>query len=298
MRSISVHLTDQCNNSCIFCVVNSYKEKREGVNKRVLYKFLEENANKGYQSVNIHGGEPTVLENFIDILERIKELGYPEVSLQTNGRNMANLKYTKKLYENNVKLFVVSLHGKDAAQQDYVTQESGSFEQAIAGIRNAKLLGAKVRTNTVVYKDNIDSLTDIAELAMDIGVDHINISAIHPVGKAYQNFHRVTPRYTDIMESVFKMVDACVAREELVTLEGFPICMIPKYEKYQIQWEENQYKLLFHNFVLEDYAAFMDKETKSQGEKCKVCIHNKTCGGVYKEYLEFYGWEEFTPVTD
>ncbi len=73
MKAISVHLTDQCNNSCIFCVVNSHKDRREGVNKKVLYKFLEENSNKGgYESVNIHGGEATVLEDFEEILIKLK----------------------------------------------------------------------------------------------------------------------------------------------------------------------------------------------------------------------------------
>ncbi|EPR10515.1 radical SAM protein [Ruminiclostridium papyrosolvens] len=296
MRSISVHLTDQCNNSCIFCVVNSHKEKREGVNKKVLYKFLEENANKGYESVNIHGGEATVLDDFLEILKKIQELGYPQVSLQTNARKLADIEYARKLYDKGVKLFVVSVHGKNAAQHDFVTQIPGSFEEAMAGIVNVKALGAKVRTNTVVYKDNIDSLTDIAELVLNAGVDHVNISAIHPVGKAYQNFHKVTPRYTEMVQSVYKMVDACAKSNKVVTLEGFPPCIIPGYEKYQIPWDENKFKLLFHNFVLEDYATFMEKETKKQGQECKMCIFNKSCGGVYKEYLEFYEWDEFKAV--
>ena len=25
MKNLSIHLTDQCNNSCIFCVVDSYQ---------------------------------------------------------------------------------------------------------------------------------------------------------------------------------------------------------------------------------------------------------------------------------
>lgn len=297
MKAISLHLTDQCNNSCIFCVVNSHKEKREGVKKKILHKFLEENAAKGYECVNIHGGEATILEDFLEVLDKIQSLGYPQVSLQTNGRKMADMEYAKELYKRGVKLFVVSMHGENPAQHDFVTQEFGSFDEAIAGIRNVKELGAKVRTNTVVFKDNIGSLSNIANMVMDLGVDHVNISAIHPVGKAYQNFHRVTPRYTEMQKAVFQMVDTCVARDRVVTLEGFPPCTIPGYEKFQIHWDEINFKLLFHNFILEDYATFMNKETRKRGEKCQSCIHQNTCGGMYKEYLEFYGWEEITPVT-
>ncbi len=294
MKAISVHLTDQCNNSCIFCVVNSHKERREGVNKKVLYKFLEENANQGYESVNIHGGEATVLDDFEDILKMIQDLNYKEVSLQTNGRKLSDFDYAKRLYELGVKLFVVSMHGKDAAQHDFITQEAGSFNEAMEGIRNAKRLGAKVRTNTVVYKNNIDSLTEIANLIIDCGVDHINISGLHPVGKAYQNFHQVTPKYSEIMPQVFQMVDQCNKRNTIVTLEGFPTCMVKGYEDYQLQWEDIHFKLLYHNFIIKNYADFMENETKRHGIACEECLHKKNCGGVYKEYLEFYGWDEFT----
>ncbi len=296
MKAISVHLTDQCNNSCIFCVVNSHKEKREGVNKKVLYRFLEENSNKGYESVNIHGGEATILEDFEDILIKIKELNYKEVSLQTNGRKLADYQFAKKLYDHGIKLFVISVHGKDASQHDFVTQEPGSFNEALEGIRNVKSIGAKVRTNTVVYKNNINDLVDIAQLMIECGVDHINISAMHPVGKAYQNFHKVTPRYADIIPEVLKMIDQCVASNKVVTIEGFPSCVIKGYEKYQIQWDDIHFKLLYHNFIIDNYADFMEKETKHQGDVCKSCAYKKTCGGVYKEYLEFYGWEEFSSI--
>lgn len=47
MRSISIHLTDTCNNSCRFCVVDSHQGKPEKVNRDVVYKFLEENSGKG-----------------------------------------------------------------------------------------------------------------------------------------------------------------------------------------------------------------------------------------------------------
>ena len=296
MKSISIHLTDQCNNSCIFCVVNSHKERKEGVRKNVLYNFLKENAGKGYESVNIHGGEATVLDEFLDVLAMIKELGYPGVSLQTNARKLSDSEFAKKVFEYGVNLFVVSVHGKTPEEHDLITQVEGSFEEAIEGIRNVKRLGAKVRTNTVAYKGNIQSLPEIAELVISLGVDHVNISAMHPVGKAYQNFHKVTPMYTEIQKKVFEMVETCVKHNTVVTLEGFPDCMVKDYEKYKIQWEDNKFKLLFHNFILEDYATFMEKETKRHGSPCKECGKKEDCGGIYKEYLEFYGDKEFCPI--
>ncbi|MCL2718847.1 MAG: radical SAM protein [Lachnospiraceae bacterium] len=292
MKAISVHLTDQCNNSCIFCVVGSHKEKKESVNKRLLTKFLEENANKGYENVNIHGGEATILDDFEEILSLIQEMNYKEISLQTNARKLANIEYAERLCLKGIKLFVVSIHGKNAMQHDNITQTTGSFDEAVQGIRNVKSLGAKVRTNTVVCKDNMKNLGNITEMLINENIDHINISGIHPVGKAYKNFARVTPKYIDSMRYIFMAVDLCIKKNQVITLEGFPTCMVRDYEDYQIKWDDFHFKLLYHNFLINDYSEFMETKTKERGQVCLSCKDTK-CGGVYKEYLEFYGWDEF-----
>lgn len=33
-KNLSLHFTDQCNNSCIFCVVGSHKEKKKRSRKK------------------------------------------------------------------------------------------------------------------------------------------------------------------------------------------------------------------------------------------------------------------------
>lgn len=110
MKGLSIHLTDMCNQSCKFCVVDSFKQRKEEVNKRLIFKFLEENAGKGYEIINIHGGEATIVTDFIEILEKIKELGYPQVSLQTNARTLKDMDFAKQLVDLNVKTFVTSFH--------------------------------------------------------------------------------------------------------------------------------------------------------------------------------------------
>jgi MoaA/NifB/PqqE/SkfB family radical SAM enzyme len=296
MKGLSIHLTDQCNNSCRFCVVDSHQGCTEKVNLGVVFKFLENNSKKGYELVNIHGGEPTIVPEIVQILDKIRGLGYPGVSIQTNGRLLKDIAFAETLASKGVNLFVISLHGKDAEVHDYCTAVEGSFDEAVQGIKNLKALGIKVRTNTVVCKRNQDTIRDIVSLSMDLGTDHINISSIHPVGKAYKNFKEVTPRVTDTMPDVIKAVDAVVSRNAVITLEGFPPCILGDYSKYMIDWDEIQYKLLFRNMILANYDEFMKNDTRICGEPCKKCLHVEKCGGVYKEYLEFYDWSEFSPV--
>lgn len=292
MKNLSIHITDQCNSSCEFCVVDSHQGNPEQVNKNTILKFIQDNKNNGYEMVNIHGGEPTLIPELIEILDNIRENGYKSVSIQTNARKLADLKYATELCSKGIELFVISLHGKDAEIQDSISQVENSFNEAIEGIKNIKSLGKKIRTNTVVCNKNKDQIKEIVEFIISLGVDHVNISNMHPVGKAFKNFKKTVPKISEFIDEVKAAVDLAVSKNCIVTLEGFPFCVLGEYSKYVINWDEQEFKLLYHDRVLQNYDDFMKNETKKKGKMCGSCNEADKCGGVYKEYLMFNGWDE------
>lgn len=296
-KMLSIHLTDLCNNRCIFCVVDSPQQKGEQVSSERIVSFLAHHQAKGYQAVNLHGGEATIRKDFLQLLEKIKEYGYPRVILQTNARRLANLEFAQATVALGVDLFVVSIHGHDPQTHDGITGINGSLEQALQGISNVKSLGAKVRTNTVVSKLNYPALPSIMKLLASLNVDHINLSALHTAGAAYRNFEAVTPTYREIRPVVAEAVSLVKQAGICVTLEGFPLCCIPGLEQSLIDWEKQKFKMLFRSFVLNDYESHMDQTMRVHGEPCVDCRHNQKCGGVYKEYIALRGWDEFGDST-
>lgn len=295
MKSLSIHLTDTCNNSCIFCVVGSHRGTPEKVNRKMVYEFLKENMNEGYDSVNIHGGEPTIVPEFLEIIKMIKKLGFPAISLQTNGRFFSDIEFAKRAIEYGVNLLVVSLHGHTAELHDYFSRTNNSFKEAISGIKNAVNLGCKVRTNTCVCKQNYKDLTNIVNYSMDLGVSHINISNLHTAGNCLKNFDLVVPKLEDVIPHVKAAVDRCINRGVKITLEGYANCILDDYDKYLIDWEENKFTMLYKSFILKDYSKFMETQTKLFGQECKLCSDRKNCGGIYKEYAAAYGFSETKP---
>ena len=143
----------------------------------------------------------------------------------------------------------------------------------------------------------LEECNEIVDLCLDLGTDHINISALHTSGTAFRNFWEVTPRYDEIQPYVLAAVDRAVARDSVITLEGFPYCSIPGYERYMLDWDENRFKMLYRKFVFEDYEKYMDTYARVKDKRCRSCLHNDKCGGVYKEYADLVGWDEFQPVT-
>jgi len=290
---LSIHLTDICNNRCWFCVVDSPKQKTELVDRGRIERFLELHKDKGYSAVNIHGGEPTIRKDFLEVLTRIVELGYPQIILQTNGRSLADNEFAERVCHLGVGLFVISVHGSCTETHELITQVPNSFEQALKGISNIKQCGARVRTNSVVSKLNYTDIPETMRLLLQLGVDHINISALHTAGAAFRYFEKVTPTYDESIPFVRMATDIVNQTGTPLTLEGFPLCVIRGLHKHLIDWQNQRFKMLFRGYVFDDYESYMDRTMRIHGKVCTGCGCVDKCGGVYKEYIDARGWEEF-----
>jgi len=293
MKQLSMHVTDLCNEKCGFCVVGSPLAKTDAVKYEDLMRFLAVNAGEGYESLNLHGGEPTIHPQLIDLLETAQLLGYPEVQIQTNGRRLRNMEFVDKLVGLGVRLFVISLHGADAHTQDCQTQTPGGFHETIEGIRNAKKAGIPVRVNTVLTRTNMGQLGNICRLCVDLGVDHINISNLHPVGSGYFALDLQAPTVRETRTHLLPVLDELTAQGQRVTLEGYPLCAVAPYERLAIEDGSRFIRMMYHGEVYDNYDQFMDDQTREHGAPCDGCPLRAECGGVYLEYAERRGWDEF-----
>lgn len=296
MKCLSIHLTDLCNSKCSFCVVGSPLYAKDSIRHEEVLNFLRANAGQSYDVVNIHGGEATVHPRFLETLEAIRDLGYGEVHLQTNGITIAAMEFARRLVSLGVTLFIVSLHGDSAALQDELTDTPGGFDKTIQGIRNAKQLDAKVRTNTVITRQNVARLSAIVGLACDLGVDHINLSNLHPTGSAYFGINRLSVNFRTVRENMYDAVDAALALGRAVTLEGFPYCVVREKSELHLNNMYRDIKMLMRSNVINNYDQFMNNACRVFGEPCERCTVRERCGGAYPEYVQFHGWHEFAPI--
>lgn len=298
MKQLSMHVTDLCNEKCGFCVVGSPLAKTDSVRYKDLITFLVDNAGQGFESLNLHGGEPTILPRLIELLELAQTFGYPRVEIQTNARRLRDPSFVERLAGLGVRLFVISLHGADSHIQDCLTQTPGGFAETIEGIRNAKKAGISVRINTVVTRMNMGQLGNICRLCVDLGVDHINISNLHPVGSGYFALDMQAPTVAETRTHLLPVLDELVPEGHKITLEGFPLCVISPYERLAIEDGTRFIRMMYHGEVYDNYDQFMDDQTREHGEPCEGCPLRADCGGVYLEYAERRGWSEFTAARE
>lgn len=296
MQTLSVHLTDLCNSRCVFCVVDSPHYEKDSIEIRNIESFLLDHANRGYEVVNLHGGEATIHPHFFSVLRTIQDLEYPQVHLQTNGIKLSDRAFTNSLRELGVTLAIVSLHGGDASTHDSQTGTNGGFVKTVNGIKNAKTSGMGVRTNTVVTKQNVEQLAALTKLACSLDVDHINFSSLHPVGAATFSFDAITPSFHEVQGHLYLAIQIALALGKKVTLEGFPYCTIPNYQHLHLNEQSRKIKMLMRGLVIDDYDSFMNSSCRVFGPNCGNCTVKEKCGGVYPEYVDRKGWGEFHAI--
>lgn len=300
MKELSLHITDLCNFSCAFCVWGDTLCRRDDpVDFAGLEKFLEEHAGQGFGRVNLHGGEPTLRRDLFRLLALIRGLGYPTVSLQTNGWALANRRFSERLAEGGVSLVAISLHGATPAVHDALVGAPGSLERLLTGMDHMAALGIALRTNTVITRENLNELPAIAELAASHGAREVNLSSLMPSGRAWTGTETPGPSFREVANPLLQAVLHAEKRGVRVTLEGFPCCAAPGLEERCLHRDGatgDQITCFIHGAVWANHDTFVERSVKSKRSECRQCRYDERCPGVYTLYAHTRGWEEFQPV--
>jgi MoaA/NifB/PqqE/SkfB family radical SAM enzyme len=296
--TISLHLTDLCNRACIFCAEDSHHRSQDSVKTEKLLEFLEKHRGDKWSAVNIHGGEPTTRKDFFTILEKIREMGYKKIILQTNAIKMADRAFAARVHAIGVDLFNAGFHGHTQELMDRITQTEKSFELALKGFHNIKEAGSLLRITPVICRLNYKYIKDICQVAVENGVDQVHISAMQPGGGAESCLDQLMIPYAQAYPYIKEAIDYLVGQNKMVTLEGFPYCVVPGCEKYQLNWKKQQLKVLYRDLIIDDFNDFLEVTMRTTPAVCSPCILKSYCSGVYSAYISFYGPGEFKPYKE
>jgi MoaA/NifB/PqqE/SkfB family radical SAM enzyme len=210
------------------------------------------------------------------------------------------------LLEAGITRFLVSLHGATPETHDAITHVPGSFFQAIRGIRNAQRHGqSKVRLaiHTVVLPGNYHELSSIVDLVFALGIPMLKFSYVVPVGEATSVYAEGgMPDLQHTMPFIQRAVDRFLllygsTPMTSIAIGYVPVCALSGYERFSDEF--NAPPTFFINDSLELELAdtlFAEQGLKVKREACARCAHARECGGVWREYVSHFGWDEFKPV--
>jgi len=256
-------------------------------------KFLEEHCTNDWTALNVHGGEPTISPFLSDVLHRARTLGVNWTILQTNAMRFRDIGFASDINAAGVDLYTVGFHGSSGKIMDSITGVVGAFDRALQGIRVISRFNKAIRFTIVVCALNHHDLSGLVSLAASEGVSHINISAMQPGGSAANDLEALLIPYSVASANIIEAVGLAITLGLNVTLEGFPYCALKSQEAYQVDWAKQCLKVLYRDIIIEDFNKFLTATIRSYGPPCVHCTKREDCSGVYKEYINRYGWSEF-----
>ncbi len=180
-RNIFFHILTACNLACRHCYINRKQHGTGQLTKEQMVKWMRLFADPKKKSNMIFlGGEPTLHPDLPFAIEKAKELGY-FVTVDSNGYLFNDLlnKTTPELLD----FLSFSLDGPDAETNDPIRGE-GVFDTCVANIKRAVSLGFNVSVIYTVSRKNLNSLSGMVPLLLQLKVKKFFIQVIGLRGKS------------------------------------------------------------------------------------------------------------------
>lgn len=286
-----VRVVFHCNQACDFCFVS---RELPAVEHELIVKELREAAERG-AVLDLSGGEPTLNPRLPEYIALARQLGVPEVELQTNALAMADPDYARTLADAGLRQAFVSLHGTSAEVSDRVTAAPGTFEKTLEGARNLRAAGVAVRFNFVLCGYNVDELAGFPDFVdREIhrkspgSIPGINFSFAAASTDNVPRDPRLIPRFSDVAWALSAAHDRAVALG--IPMSGFdskcgvPACYMPRAIR-----DEH-----FAHDIPDEERARATGFTKS--DACSRCELDRRCYGIRSTYAELHGVDELRPI--
>ncbi len=273
-----IYIGYHCNNNCIFCSeADGYLEAlkiktTDQVKKEIIA------ARQQYNFINFMGREPTLRNDFIDIIKFAQQQHFEQIGFTTNGRMLAYPEFTQRILRTGINQVAISLIGNNHIIHDKQTQVKGSFMQTIHGIKNVikfKDPDTSLLINIPLNKLNYLSLKPSLDLLVKLGVREINILFVFPLSERSQN-KNIIMSMSKLGAHVFKVIKPYLQNPNLkILLVEFLPCSLPK-----------EARQLF-------FPCLEKNPEKIRIPLCSQCSYKGKCDGVLKNYIDLYGDREF-----
>jgi radical SAM protein with 4Fe4S-binding SPASM domain len=173
---VILELTESCNFRCTHCYLPSHSATDVLPTERLL-QLLEELAQMGTLFLTFTGGEPLLRPDWLQLLQRARELGFA-VTLLTNGSRLdeaaaAHLARLSVSVE-------VSYYSREAAVFDAITGVTGSFAAVTRGVERLRRHGVRVTLKVPLFAANAAALPAIRSWADALGADCLAYPTVFP----------------------------------------------------------------------------------------------------------------------
>lgn len=178
---ISWNTTQACNMSCVHCYRDAGTRREDELTTEEGKKLLGEMAKAGFKIVILSGGEPLMREDIYELITHATKVGLRPV-LGTNGA-LITPETAKRLKEAGLGAAGISIDSCDKEKHNWFRKAEGAWENTMAGIEACKSVGLRFQIHTTVMQWNEPEITDITDLAVQLGAMAHHVFFLVPTGR-------------------------------------------------------------------------------------------------------------------
>lgn len=215
LRFLFLELTLRCNANCIHCGSRCGEVTSEELSKEDYFTFLNHvktNFEGKLPMLCITGGEPLLRNDFFEIMNYAKELGF-SWGMTSNGTLITG-EIAQKLKSAGMCTVSISVDGTEEIH-DRFRRVPGGYRRTLEGIRYLMEQGFEdVQVTTVATKKSLGCLDELFDVLQELDVDSWRILGLEPIGRAldFQDYA------LDLAEQR-RMLDFIKAKRQ----EGYPV---------------------------------------------------------------------------
>ncbi len=290
-------LNYNCNARCLFCSQGDFDKSRNAsfdAAARSIYAARR----AGYLRLGLTGGEPLISPDILKVIALGKSVGFDFIRVQTNGIKLSDAAFCGALVRAGLTFCKFSFTTDREKDHDALTGAPGAFKKALAGLKNLRRHKIRVGTNILVNRRNYKRLPRIINFYLQRGIT--NFVVIYPVyiGAMAVNAAKLgvsLPECAPYFLAAVRTMEAAGLPDEILFLNT-PPCFIKGRESLAIGLDA------FNTVVIDPDGNRTDLDVnaeaaKVKGPPCRNCALAGKCRGADRNYVNFFGWKGFAPVT-
>lgn len=279
-----------CNLNCLFC---STIPRKRLLNKSTeeLMKDIYNAKQQGFKILGIGGGEPTLRRDLVKLVRFAKKLKFDVIRMETNAIMLSYYNLCKKLVDAGMDFFKISIHGHKPQIHDYLVGKEGAFLKALQAIDNLRKLDIRIEMSIVLTRTNYRFLPQYIDFFAQKGVSSFCIIFPEYAGNMAKNFKEIGIRITDVVDYVHEaldLIDSLGLDRGLVF--NIPDCFMQGYEDHVVR--RYNMKLVTPQMIINDADADI-RMGKRKLKECIGCSYFAQCDGIWQNYLNIFGDNEF-----
>ncbi|HRT84812.1 MAG TPA: radical SAM protein [Bacteroidales bacterium] len=173
--SVSVNLTNKCNQHCIYCEIGQgcAKSKKKLLALKDLKWIIDEMNFSRIPFLDLGGGEPLLFEDIFEVIQYAYKFGIKS-SILTNGMLLPDLSSDKiKILKDCESFANVSIDSFSVKNEEYIRGAKDALSRSTKGVTILVKHHIPVNIMTVISAQNYKDLFDVVVNANSLGVNRV-----------------------------------------------------------------------------------------------------------------------------